>query len=309
MFNSPVFNSIIGLVLTYALITVFVSSLIEAISIIFHKRAKDLKDGLTRMLDNLQIDGLINELYQHPLINPINYNKPNKIPSYIDPKCFAKALHEILSNKKVRELKLNKLLEDLPEDSPVKAFLDSLVSDIDEKTDSVQKNLMIWFDVSMDRLSGEYKRSIQFWSFLLAFVIALALNADTLRLSQIYWGLSSSQLDLLLNTSAHIQSSLPADVAKNVQDNFKNLNKLPIGWDRDCTPCSSWGVVKDFFVLNTDNIKHPSLQNVMISIGKLFIFIIGCFITACSVLFGAPFWFDLLKSFVNIRGTGKKPNQ
>lgn len=287
MFNSPVFNSIIGLVLTYALITAFVSSLIEAISTIFSIRAKTLRSGLTRMLDHLQIEGLVNDLYQHPLINPINYNKPNKIPSYIDPKCFAKALHEILSNKNIRELKLNKLLEDLPEGSPVKAFLDSLVSDIDEKTDSAQKNLMLWFDVSMNRLSGKYKRSMQFWSFFLAFVIACALNVDTFNLSQIYWNLSSSQLDLLLNTSGHALPSLPADVVKNVQDNFGNLNKLPIGWGEDGT---LW-------------------VSVISSTRSFFCFIIGCFITACSVLFGAPFWFDLLKSFVNIRGTGKKPNQ
>ncbi|MFV5342261.1 hypothetical protein VXQ28_02755 [Acinetobacter oleivorans] len=287
MFNSPVFNSIIGLVLTYALITAFVSSLIEAISTIFSIRAKTLRSGLTRMLDHLQIEGLVNDLYQHPLINPINYNKPNKIPSYIDPKCFAKALHEILSNKNIRELKLNKLLEDLPEGSPVKAFLDSLVSDIDEKTDSAQKNLMLWFDVSMNRLSGKYKRSMQFWSFFLAFVIAFALNVDTFNLSQIYWNLSSSQLDLLLNTSGHAPPSLPADVVKNVQDNFGNLNKLPIGWGEDGT---LW-------------------VSVTSSTRSFFCFIMGCLITACSVLFGAPFWFDLLKSFVNIRGTGKKPNQ
>lgn len=287
MFNSPVFNSIIGLILTYALITAFVSSLIEAISTIFSIRAKTLRSGLTKMLDHLQIEDLVNDLYQHPLINPINYDKPNKIPSYIDPKCFVKALHEILSNKNIRELKLNKLLEDLPEGSPVKAFLDSLVSDIDEKTDSAQKNLMLWFDVSMNRLSGKYKRSMQFWSFFLAFVIALALNVDTFNLSQIYWNLSSSQLDLLLNTYGHAPPSLPADVVKNVQDNFGNLSKLPIGWGEDGR---SW-------------------ISVISSTRSFFCFIMGCFITACSVLFGAPFWFDLLKSFVNIRGTGKKPNQ
>lgn len=308
MFNSPVFNSIIGLVLTYALITAFVSSLIEAVSTIFSIRAKNLRSGLTRMLDHLQIEGLVNDLYQHPLINPINYNKPNKIPSYIDPKCFAKAFDEILSNKNIRESKINKLLEDLPEGSPVKAFLDSLISDVDAKTNSTQKNLILWFDVSMNRLSGEYKRTMQFWSFILAFIIALALNVDTFNLSQIYWSLSPSQLDLLLNTSGHAPPSLPADVAKNIQFSFENLNKLPIGWDRDCTPCSSLWVVKDFFVPNIHIIKHPSLQDVMISIAKLFIFIIGCLITACSVLFGSPFWFDLLKRFVNIRGTGKKPN-
>jgi hypothetical protein len=35
--------------------------------------------------------------------------------------------------------------------------------------------------------------------------------------------------------------------------------------------------------------------------------VFGWLLTASSALFGAPFWFDLLGRFVNLRGTGKKP--
>jgi len=36
---------------------------------------------------------------------------------------------------------------------------------------------------------------------------------------------------------------------------------------------------------------------------------VGWLITAVSVLFGAPFWFDLLQRLVNLRGTGEKPEE
>ncbi len=35
----------------------------------------------------------------------------------------------------------------------------------------------------------------------------------------------------------------------------------------------------------------------------------GWIMTALAVSLGAPFWFDLLQSFVNIRNAGAKPNR
>ena len=35
--------------------------------------------------------------------------------------------------------------------------------------------------------------------------------------------------------------------------------------------------------------------------------IVGWLLTASASLFGAPFWFDLLKMIVRLRGTGTKP--
>ena len=32
-------------------------------------------------------------------------------------------------------------------------------------------------------------------------------------------------------------------------------------------------------------------------------------VTALSVLFGAPFWFDALQTLVHLRGTGRKPGE
>jgi hypothetical protein len=39
-----------------------------------------------------------------------------------------------------------------------------------------------------------------------------------------------------------------------------------------------------------------------------FIPLVGWLLTASSALFGAPFWFDLLQKFVQLRGTGGKPS-
>jgi hypothetical protein len=62
------------------------------------------------------------------------------------------------------------------------------------------------------------------------------------------------------------------DVAQAVA----NLDALPVGWD-------------------------PAPPSIPLAFG-------GWLLTALSVLFGAPFWFDLLARLVNLRGTGQKPS-
>jgi hypothetical protein len=37
--------------------------------------------------------------------------------------------------------------------------------------------------------------------------------------------------------------------------------------------------------------------------------ILGWLLTAAALTLGAPFWFDLLQKFVNIRGAGGKPRR
>ena len=35
--------------------------------------------------------------------------------------------------------------------------------------------------------------------------------------------------------------------------------------------------------------------------------LLGWLLTAAALSLGAPFWFDLLKKFINLRGAGQKP--
>jgi hypothetical protein len=71
-----------------------------------------------------------------------------------------------------------------------------------------------------------------------------------------------------------LAAQLQGNSAMSTKDAMDQLNKLPIGWDR---PFEGWMVA-------------------------------GWLITACSSIFGAPFWFDLLQRLTQLRGTGRKPD-
>lgn len=75
----------------------------------------------------------------------------------------------------------------------------------------------------------------------------------------------------------------------NIQQSVIYLKStgIPIGW-------------------TCDNIPQGSCWEF---IWELLIKIIGIAITAFALSLGAPFWFDLINKIVNIRGTGKKPDE
>jgi hypothetical protein len=70
------------------------------------------------------------------------------------------------------------------------------------------------------------------------------------------------------------------------------VNVLPIGWTEE-----SWGAFSDKLGLGGAQTDPFALIRTLV----------GWLITAFAVTLGAPFWFDLLKSFVNIRSSGRPP--
>jgi hypothetical protein len=132
-----------------------------------------------------------------------------------------------------------------------------------------ETELANWFDRSMQRLSGAYKRTLQWWTVLIGFTLAALLNIDALHMFQVLW--------------AHpaLVNNLSAAQLADASGAFKGLTagSLPIGWD-----------------------KSPLYYGT----NELLVMMAGWAITASSTLFGAPFWFDLLQKVTNLRGTGPK---
>jgi hypothetical protein len=107
------------------------------------------------------------------------------------------------------------------------------------------------------------------WSQAWCFLIALAIA--------VIFNIDSVHLFKTLWQHPSLIAQVTAEHITEVQavDAYNRLQTLPIGWDNN----SSIG---------------PSA-------------IIGWLLTASATLFGAPFWFDTLKTLVRLRGTGTKP--
>ena len=197
-------------------------------------------------------------------------------------------------------------------DNLKKALL-ALVDASVENPSKLRKNIENWFDSSMDRVSGWYKRRSHLIVLFLGLGIAVALNVDSIALvrslsteramrdslvsaAQEYAksNQASAQTAPPRQTPAPVQTPSPvasptpcvtADTPEcRVQMNLAQIKQLglPIGWTKQG--------FNDF----TDFKRGTWLLNIL-----------GWLITALALSLGAPFWFDLLNKFIVVRSTVK----
>ena len=180
-------------------------------------------------------------------------------------------------------------------------------------------NVEKWFDDSMDRVSGAFKRYSQMMALLIGLSLAAVLNVDSIDLTLYLWREPSVREALARNAAdfdlsqAELEAN-PEEALQNFRNQFVGLS-LPIGWGftrvegsaffaASCQlfpqPGQSFGLP----VFNSNLCITPPNSN---NQGNLAIKVLGIALTALAARQGAPFWFDVLKRVVNLRGTGANP--
>jgi len=263
----------IGLVFCYASISVISSSLYEAVASMLKLRARSLLDGVKALLNDPAFTGLARDVYQHALVNPRSNGTGASaaatatVPSYIEPRAFAIALIDSIQKVPTGFQNLRERIDGL-QDQQLRTLLQGIWDRADGKVENVEAALARWFDGGMNRVSGVYKRRAQLFTFLIALVIAGLFNVDSFHLFQTLW----------VHPGATASIGAPGHSPESAKQALEALFALPVGW------------------------AHAPA-----TVGAALFLFGGWLVTAISVLFGAPFWFDLLQRLVNLRGTGNKP--
>jgi len=142
-----------------------------------------------------------------------------------------------------------------------------------------------WFDDSMERVSGWYRRRVQKMLWALALALVVSLNVDSLRIAQQLWSQDAVRAAVVARADA-AQSAPGATNLKQVATDVDELDQLsiPIGWSGETQPdgTSDWLL----FVL----VKA-----------------LGLVLTAAALTLGAPFWFDVLSKVARLRSAGAPP--
>lgn len=220
------------------------------------------------------------------------------------------------------------------------ATLESLISqaeqNIKEGEDIVavaRANAENWFNDTMDRASGWYKRNAQIWSFSIGLILAIFLNVDTLYIVQTLW----QQPALRQSIAATAQTfELPAteqtgeaqlsDARDSVEELVATLEGLdiPIGWQFRPLALSQFDPQVDTCSLFVTGPKEEGRGSYVTGIpisGQCIVWanpptgsgiitkMVGILLTAVMVLQGAPFWFEILGKIVNVRSGGNKPEE
>jgi hypothetical protein len=282
--GSPVLDVALGLSLVFFLLSLIVTAVTEGISWALSKRANDLEAGLRSMLGEDYKESLLD----HPLVKA-GVKEDGKVPAYISPRTFSLALLNLVAPAKGKHTVLDAAkdtVDRIDPNSPLKKPLASLIQGADGDVKQFRAAVEGWFNDSMDRVSGWYKRWAQIIACVIAVVVAVGLNVDTLRVSdrlandQTVRQAVASQAQQVASgqapTNSGTQSPTQAgDSVASATNQVSALN-LPIGW-------------------------NEANDTVNLSTGA------GWLLTALAISLGAPFWFDTLSKLSRLRTTGAKP--
>ena len=293
-----------GLALTfvYALFSMLASVVKEAIAAKLQWRANTLKTALSDMLNAKAGSGatdLSKRVYGHALVSGISQNDA---PSYLPARNFSLALIDTLTrgSQAPAVTAIDQAVASLP-DGELKQRLNVYVNEAAGDLDELKSKLDSWFDDTMDRLSGIYKRHAQSILFLIGLILAVALNVDTLRIvSALQHSATRAQIAEMAEAyqKAHPQGGEPGpdDLEKLI-----SALPLPIGW----TICESHDTICKH------ETGHWVYRSVVLAEGTSWwsavTELIGWLLTAVAISFGAPFWFDLMGQLINVRSAGPKP--
>ncbi|HYR10470.1 MAG TPA: N-acetylmuramoyl-L-alanine amidase, partial [Longimicrobium sp.] len=225
----------------------------------------------------------------------------SELPSYIPARNFAVALMDIVarggsltdpqgagaSSPTLDVASLRARIEtigNLPVQRALLSALDTARGDLA----AAQKNLEDWFDSSMDRVSGWYKRRIQGILLVVGLVLSVLVNADSIAISSHLYSDDESRQAIVAQAETIRQASTPAEA--NAQERLDTTLArleglpLPLGWSEGFPP-PAWREPGGWVLV------LPAL--------------LGWLITGLALTLGAPFWFDVLNKVMVIRSTVK----
>lgn len=321
MFGSSTLDVAIGLIFVYLMLGLTVTAINEGIATVWRLRAKSLERGILRMLQGNK--EMAEEFFAHPLIGGMAGDKEK--PSYVPSNTFAAVLLHLvrdLANKSLiaKAEKENKPLDTDAVHAAVLAksgglatfdellwviqnvevvwlrralipLLETARSDVTHGITALEKfsdEIESWFNQSMDRVGGWYKRNTQRTVVIISAFLVAMLNADTITISQQLardGTLRASIVETAKQASAPPKEAPDASLEeriKTVQTRVGDLKELgiPLGW-----PDTNFSLK-----------RVPSK-------------VMGLLLTVFAASLGAPFWFDVLNKFMSIRGAGKAPEE
>jgi hypothetical protein len=338
MFGSHTLDVAVGMALFFLIVSLMCSAVREAVETILKARAINLERGIRELLDDPSGQNMVKSVFQHaqvftlftgdydPALFHLGWSRVLKgprhvrdylrgrrsLPSYIPAGQFAAAVMDIVARGPgtwpypvAPQAMTVDALRERAAYLPTGRLQRAVLGAIDFGEGDLLKtkaNIETWFNGSMDRVSGWYKRSSQIWLFAIGFAAAALLNLDALTV------LRRLDSDETLRTAwvaqAEAMKTIPQTPRIGALRSDLDALGAPIGWGRvgrgsdvALRPLPQNCPVREAGICTTQ--YWPLLDAAWFEV------VLGWIITGIAVTFGAPFWFDLLNKFTVIRSTVK----
>lgn len=218
---------------------------------------------------------------------------PDKSTRYLQLRESFKLLQEFSTDLQAKhgsklEAVFDRLPDYLQESLPVLAKrAESKISDTSQGIQQFQREIEGWFDNSMERASGVYKRNAKGVALVIGFLIAVAANADT------FYMVGRLSKDTVLRNAIAESAGRVADTPEEISIIRTNIDQelssitLPIGWSP----------------LKMQELRAEGRTGALANLKRL----VGWLLSAIAISMGANFWFNLLGKVINVRNAGSPP--
>ena len=301
----------VGIVLVCLLLSIIASHICELGAAFTAKRAVALEKAILKMIGD---PDLYAKFVSHPLIETISF-EPAKLlglrfsslknprPTYIASPLFTRVLLVSLAEmQNLPSTDVTAIVASLPASSKLRQKLGAIILGIEHDSAACLSAIDQWYDGTMERVNGLYKRHTQSWLLALGLVLAIVCNANLFTITQKLW--TSKDARDAVTATAQMYSckggepcALPSYETARSEIQKKLGDELPVGYD--------WDYVKRYWRAGANpekgSIKHIA-SHWLFNLG-------GWLLTAIAVSLGAPFWFDMLNKLINLRLVGQKPDK
>ena len=372
MFNTSVLDVAIGMVFIYLLLSLLCSATNELIELLMKKRATDLERGIRELLSPGSPSGasdVVQKIYNHPLVNglyngtyqgsgigsALRYVKGTRLPSYIPARNFALALMDVLMPSTIAGapsgatgatpapvtstgtalVPLTALRGELGKvgNEQLQTAMTTLIDAASGDVGRVRANIEEWYNSSMDRVSGWYKRRSHITVLVLGFAVAVAVNADSVLMVRRLASDRALRESLVASANVYAQeaarpdatpSPSPSPTPAGLEQSNLASGIGPVRtptpspkpcWEAACangetpqcklrrTQCEIAGLGLPLGWHSETDPRLSFSDRKLVEHVQDHIF--GWLLTALAISLGAPFWFDVLNKFIVIRSTVK----
>jgi predicted lysophospholipase L1 biosynthesis ABC-type transport system permease subunit len=317
-----VLDVFIGLTFVYGMFSLLVSSATELVMTMISQRGRTLWRAISGMMPG---DDLKSLLLKHPLIQGLGAADKNpadsgllgrlwlrmttsalddgrraSFPSYLPSGVFVDTLMHLLRTGSIRAGEARRdddlvaLISDV-KNAKLRSTLEALHDSAADTGVAFRTRLQQWYDETMERASGWYKRVAQLALLITGFVLAVSCNVDSIRIVTALSSSSELRQGLVAKATEYLKAkptTAPAE-SKEVDQVLKSQVAKYQAADADL---DSLGIPIRWGAEAKEYVKHHKLQALM-----------GWLLSAMAAAMGANYWFSLLGKLLKMRIAGVKP--
>jgi len=300
----PILEVAIGLSFTYLLLALITTTVTEWITRVLNSRGTMLLEGLRQLLGEQDKGGggLTKDVLAHPLISSFAQPKPGgkpRIPSYVPSDVFAKVLLNVLEKRPVES--------DGKTRKDVSQHLEQALAALTPagegaKASADPATIARWYEQQMERVSGWYKRHTQTVVLVVAAVLTLLINADTVTLVRRLWSDSALRATVIESAKVRLEQGPPLHTVEYVDPTtpkptapIRGASPNEVLAEEELLAGRLMGWSGELEAFNAAKVVWIALH------------LLGWLLTVLAVSLGAPFWFDTLNRLTNLRSSGPPP--